>query len=291
MELTLRYNNSIHSVTAAAFIRGKDCIDWLKEINRWNLPVEELESYILPISLHSLEPAGLFVIFKNASSLKQLDLLEPYTCIGQKLYIPINSELIPEMNPDEFKTLLLWEQQVFHPTIGFIGFERTDSINLIDLFIYNQPNDSDWSFAHPGLPTRPVFNRIQFEQISPEELIESIKKEIGQKPLEEIPKKSDDEPNAIDKILDSIKFGIMRGLFTIVNGIGKILPEGDGTGYGGEGLFQKMHRWLERNIEELSKKRNEELNRLLKLFDEDKNEALQYAIPLDSPYLNRGTGK
>jgi tetratricopeptide (TPR) repeat protein len=78
-------------------------------------------------------------------------------------------------------------------------------------------------------------------------------------------------------------------LFKVIE---KIIPAGNGGGSNNTGrksIFQKFSEWMERNIADLEEKRKEELKRLLKLFDKDNDEALQYAIPLSSPYLNRGS--
>ncbi|MDB5145002.1 MAG: cyclic nucleotide-binding protein [Mucilaginibacter sp.] len=56
-----------------------------------------------------------------------------------------------------------------------------------------------------------------------------------------------------------------------------------------QGLFQRTKQWLNQRLDELEKKRDSELKRLVDLFDKDTDEALQYAIPLSSPYLDRGT--
>src|SRR4051812_8444512 len=134
MKLHLRYNEHIHGAASAAFIRSNDAKEWLREIGRWKLPVDELECYIVPVSIQSPEPTGLFVIFKNAEVVRHIDLLEAYTCIAQKLFIPVNAELLPQTSEQELARLLVWDRQVFHHVNGFIGFERNDQVVLHDLF-------------------------------------------------------------------------------------------------------------------------------------------------------------
>lgn len=268
---------------------------WLKEIDSWGLPPAELECYILPESIESPAPAGLFVIFKNAGKIKGLAIAEPYTCIGKKLYIPADAELLPQVSAEELQTLLIWERQLLHPSIGLVGFEQQDQVNLSRLFHYEEAVNADWSFAHPGLPERPGFNQIQVASPSAKELMETIKEEIGQKPLDEIPAgPADRSSSAIQRMLDKLKMALLKtglfaaaGLFRLIHA-GKP-SSGNYNPSGKPGLLQQLQEWLAQNLSELQQRRDSEINRLLKLFENDRDEALQYAIPLSSPYLNRGS--
>ncbi len=51
----------------------------------------------------------------------------------------------------------------------------------------------------------------------------------------------------------------------------------------------RLEKWLAGNLDALEKKRQNEIERLLRLFNENPAEALKYAIPLGGPYQNRGT--
>lgn len=290
MILELHYTESLHQPVAAAFLRGNNVKQWMLEIGRWNVPVSELDCYILPQSIHVTEEGGLFIVFQNPALCKNLDLLEPYYCIDQYIFVPANARLYPEIRNEELRSVLLWELQVFHPTIGLTGFEKKDKVNLADLFRYESNLQTDWSFAHPGIPDRSLFNQILVEQMTPEEIIDAIKESIQPKPLEEIPLKKGEQPSAFEKFLDKIKLILFTGIFSVIEVVVKIIPESSpSNNYQGEGILQKLQSWLQRNMDELQKKRDSEINRLLNMFEENTDEALQYAIPLNSPYLNRGS--
>ena len=286
MKLRIRYNNSIHAPASAVFLRGTDPLGWLHEIDKWNIAMETLECYILPSSIQSVDASGLFVIFKDPAKIKDLSLKEGYTCIEKRLFIPCNAEIIPQVNRNELNKILLWDKQIFHPVVGLIGVEAKDQTRLIDLLSFSEPSTNDWSFAHPGIPSKPQFNEILISSPTAGELMDSIKKEIGEKPLDELSKK-DREESVFKKLLDRIKYAGLKGVGELLKLAGKAGSGDDGSG--SEGIYQKIEKWVFKNLEELEKKRRDEIKRLLDLFDENTNEALQYAIPLDSPYLNRGT--
>ncbi|GAA4043342.1 hypothetical protein GCM10022409_31660 [Hymenobacter glaciei] len=54
------------------------------------------------------------------------------------------------------------------------------------------------------------------------------------------------------------------------------------------GFGQRVEQWLNGRIHNLEQKRQNEIERLLKLFGENLEEALKYAIPLGGPYQDRG---
>jgi MoxR-vWA-beta-propeller ternary system domain bpX3 len=51
---------------------------------------------------------------------------------------------------------------------------------------------------------------------------------------------------------------------------------------------QRVRERVQRSLEELQKRRESELDRLVRMMDENPNEGLQYAVPLNSDYLGRG---
>jgi hypothetical protein len=288
MKLQLRYKENTHAAVFAACLNSTDPVSWLKEIDTWGIDKDDLECYVLPSSIRSIEPSGLFVVFKHPDRSKQLQLMDPYTCIDHKLFIPCSTEITPSMHRTELKNILLWDKQVFHPFIGLIGFEPKDKLDLSSLIFYQEPVNKDWSFANAGLPSKPSFNEIRIIQPSASELINSIKEEIGRKPLQHIPKK-EGERTFIEKMADTIKLGLYKVIFKILQAGPDASSANSANANSGKDGFQKLQQWLIKNIDELEKRRQDEIKRLLNLFDENTNEALQYAIPLDSPYLNRGS--
>ncbi len=279
--------------TTAAFIRGTSPLAWLQEISRWKIAPQHLSCYILPQSLQSPSPAGLFVIIYPPAVIGNELLLNPYGSIAGKLYIPVDSKLYPECTTAELQKMLIWDVQVFHPTIGLVGFDKKDALSLPDLLQDVTTSSLAWNGAHPGLPSRPSLQQIQVIQPTPESLLEDIKKELDTKPLDEILGAKDGKLTMLEKAWDAAKYGLFKGMFATANTLQKafqMLPAGTNSNvdFTGSGWLEKWRKWLSKNIEHLEKKRQDEIQRLLSMFEEDSDEALQYAIPLDSSYLNRG---
>lgn len=288
MKLQLRYSHQPQQRVNAVCLRGENASTWLKEIGTWQIPVHKLRCFILPQSIRNVAPAALFVVFDNPQLARELTLLEPYTAVIPGFFIPINTVLFPEITKEELSAHQRWPYMVYHPVIGVTGFEDKDVAELSSLFFCGDSSGADWSYANPGIMPKPLFHAISLQQPTVEELLNEIQKNIGHKSLFDIPEK--DKPTAAEKIVDTVKHHLFKALQNALNRITTLLT-GDNA-YGNvskESWLDKTNRWLQENIDDIEKKRKDEINRLLNMFDDDTDEALQYAIPLDSPYLNRGT--
>ncbi|SNR82445.1 MULTISPECIES: hypothetical protein [Hymenobacter] len=301
MQLTLHYQATASHAPCAAFLRGTAPAEWLREISRWNVPLAELVCFLVPESIRSVKAAGLFVALRNSTStaLAAADLLEPYGVVAGRLYVPVQAALWPETTPAELAQLLLWERQLFHPTIGVVGFEATDELHLADLLDCGTSLDADWTWAHPGLPARPPLQQLQVQQPTATEVVGSFREDVGTEPLTSLPQNTPEERTPLQKTLDEVKrraleasLAGVKGVGQALTGLGSLLPSAGGgpgdTASAGPGLLDRFENWLASNLSGLDQKRNDEIQRLLQLFDENMEEALKYAIPLDGPYLNRG---
>lgn len=317
MHLTLKYNaHSAHKATAV-FIAGNQAAVWLRELSQWNIHPAKFECYVVPQSVKTIEPGGLLVIV-HADDIKLPEHLPAYTCLANQLYIPVHAEIYPPVSSTELQKILLWQVQFFHPTIGLVGFEKKDRLNLADLITITEPVNQSWHFAHPGQPPLPQLQRISVLRPD-EDPLAAIKKEIDQQPLKDIPKKNGDTPGIGKKIVRGAAIAGLAGAAGIIGGTGYILskvlgglagllPEGESGGStgnyrnnattdNGDSFFSKLFErfntskladWINRNLEELQRERNSEIQRLMRMLDEDPLEGLRYAIPLGSNYQNRG---
>ncbi|MDJ1501400.1 hypothetical protein [Xanthocytophaga agilis] len=326
MILSLTYNEHSQYILGGAFVRGTTPEEWLTEINHWEIDPDQLVCFIIPESIRSVHPAGLFVVFRGNQSAKLPYIRNPYGALAEKLFIPIQSNLSPAITPEELRSLLVWDYQVFHPGIGFIGFEKTDQIDLTDLIAYSFPIEKEWNFAHTGVSTSPRLQRIGLQQMQLDELMqsfkESVQESVGSKPIQELAPSAQTPVSQTTSFLLKLLIGIlgviMGIIWAIVNailslfrklsqadpnqpakpsstktrsgssGAGSSGGSGGGIGASISKLIGGIQNWASEKLEDLQKKRESELQRLLRMFDENMEEALKYAIPLDGNYQNRG---
>lgn len=303
MKLQLKYNPASTGNISAAFFRGSDAVVWMKAISRLDIDPDTLECYVIS-DPSTNSAAGLFVIFSKADQSKLSELTEPYCSVTPKLFIPLNSELYPALSNEELKDLLIWPKQIFHPAFGFSGVEETDRLPLSSLFHFSHPELKDWSFAHPGSQSLPGLQSIRVPQPEVEDLVKELKRSLGEKDLKDITGNEND-PSLLKKWGMNIVYYMLKGLFQFSIFLNKIFQSlarnTPGSASGGQpysnprdtgtGFFSWLEKKLDTFMIDLESKRAKEINRLLKMFDKNTDEALQYAIPINSQYQNRGISK
>jgi tetratricopeptide (TPR) repeat protein len=281
MQLKLKYNEHATHSTAGAFIRGNSPREWLAAISEWNVDPKQLQCFIISQNNDPQKAAGLFVIFKSKPPALSL-LAHAYAQMGSKLFIPVDAELSPQVSDDELKSILIWDYQVMHPMFGCTGFDKSDEVQLADMIQYPQPQTGNWNYAEEGLQPVPRLRQVNIHQPTPEEVFEEVKDEVNSKDINEIPKEEKDTP--LSRALDSLARGGLKGGLFLASGIIKMF----GSPSNSQGALNKLANKMQDKLKDLEAKRNRELQRLMKMFDEDTDEALRYAIPLSSPYLGRG---
>jgi tetratricopeptide (TPR) repeat protein len=284
MQLKLKYNEHAANHSAGAFIRGNSPGEWLAAISEWNIDPQQLQCFIISRNNDPQKAAGLFVIFRsNPPALSSLP--HGYTLIGSKLFIPVDAELSPQVSDNDLKSILIWDFQVLHPVLGCTGFYKSDEVQLAEMIEYPQPQTGHWNYAEEGLQPAPRLRQITIHQPTPEEVFEEVKDEVNSKDITEIPKEGKDTP--LSRALDSLARGGLRGGLFLAGSFIKAFGSSSGSS-NKPGLINRLESKMQEKLKDLEAKRNRELQRLMKMFDDDTDEALRYAIPLDSPYLGRG---
>lgn len=280
MKLKLQLHSTPRGPIRAAFLRGKDSQHWLGTLQSWGIPLSDLEAYAVPQSKSNLQVAGLLLIQRQGHFPAQLDLQEPYRCIGQALLIPQYASIQPQVADEEWKTLLIYDWHFFHPGIGMVGFNHSDRVNLADLLTYPAALEQDWSLAKPGPPSAPALHQISVQQPKVEDIFAQVQG-VGDKDLKDLGKNKPSDEDAKD----------LRS--TLLNSLEKLLSqrpnlrEGESQGWLGK-MLDRLEMSIGKMIADLQKQRESEIDRLIRLYQDDPEEALRYSIPLDSPYEGRG---
>jgi tetratricopeptide (TPR) repeat protein len=292
MRLNITYTNKPSSnkdLIQAAFINSNDPRIWLKELSNWGNAAADWACYAVPESMQSVFVAGLFVVTKKADLAATSPNLMWFNRVGERLYLPINAELTPSVSEAELTKLLIFDVQLFHPTIGWMGFNRADKLDLGQLLDLSLAEGADWSCAKTGIQVPPKLHQISFIQPTSNDVMQSFRDDMEQKPLKDIPFKdgstADEEKSAFDKLKDAIKEQLLRGGISALDGLNKLLPENT---TGQRGTFEAFYQSLQDRMKALEQKRESELDRLVDLFKTNPDEALKYALPLDNPYADRG---
>ncbi|AEE53801.1 hypothetical protein [Haliscomenobacter hydrossis] len=281
MKLTLHIQPTPQGPARAAFLAGGDPMVWLSTIQSWNVDPQELEVYAVPRSIRELHVTGLLLVHIKGNFPAQVELREAYQCVGSSLLIPQYASMSPQVGPEEWKNLLVYDWHFYHPGIGMVGFQRSDRVQLHDLLHYPTATEQDWSLAQSGSTPLPLLRQISVQPSTMQEMFANVES-VGDKSLKDLLKNAPKDENESG----DLRLTLLNGLDNLLNKRPK-LQEGESQGLLGKWLDQLQQRILQ-NIEDLRKQRDDEINRLLKLFQDDPDEALRYSIPLNSPYEGRG---
>jgi tetratricopeptide (TPR) repeat protein len=304
MELQLSYDPQTRHKTSAAFLRGNSPEQWFREMSDWQIPLKGLTCLLLPEHKSSITPGGLLVIFKDQVPAPGT-ISHPYSVINGNLFIPVDAVLVPALSSAEMRALLIWHMQVYHPAIGFVGFDAEDELSLSSFIAAGQSLVRSWNHAHPGMPPLAYLQSVAVEMPSSTALADLLNDGQSIHPLSEIPGKKP-PASLLMRIVDRVLRGLLLLLLGIINIIAAMRPTvpaksvsagkavSGGTGRPATvktgGLREKLRKWIEKTMGDIDDRRESELNRLLKMFDKDGDEALKYAIPLAGNHMaGRGT--
>src|SRR5688572_30303331 len=183
----LRYNEQPRHTPRAALLQGHDPLVWLQEIGAWDIDPALLACYVMPESIHSVAPGGLFVIFPPDTVPPTGPQTDLYGLSDERLYLPVHATLTPALADDELQRILLWDVQVYHPRIGLVGFEPTDRLDLAALLDFIPAQPVSWALAHEGNAAAPPLVNIRIVQAKATDLLQSFHDAIDRQPLQDIP--------------------------------------------------------------------------------------------------------
>jgi len=302
VELRLKYKPEVTDAADAVFIDGNNAAVWLSEMERWGVSPNQLQCYVAARSVNTAEAGGLFVVINGPSGAVKHTRFA-YRKLGSKLYVPANAELYPAVTAEELDKLLLWPVQFFHPVNGLTGFEKTDRVDLAALIKKPADSNLEWSAPPTGNKMPVLLRSIRVQPLLMADIIEAMKEDIGEKPLDELPQKHNPAVRTARFIFLNMLLGLLQMLLFIPAFILSALaalffgndPPASSTNREPTWFDKLIGRkvselvsFIQKNKAELQRERDSEINRLMNLFEDDPNEALKYAIPLASVYANRG---
>jgi MoxR-vWA-beta-propeller ternary system domain bpX3 len=276
MELKLKPSKNNKYPTNGFLIKSSNIFDWAMQLQNLKIDLTNTDVFAIPgKNVNSIW--GCFVEFPVSKYAQNLTSQEPCQSINNKLFIPQFSEIYPFLNEEDVIKLFPTHKCVFHPEIGL--FELDSPINWVELLI--EPKKVDLELKKPSdsvfIPEK--INKIEIKALEPEKQIEQFEKT-------NFPEKQEFNEEPLN-VFEKIKLGLLRSLFTkdnndkiesskLLNKISNLFPN------------RKLTEQLEKDLNELEKRNDSEMEKLMRLFKENPEEALKYAIPLDESGTTRG---
>ncbi len=297
MELSLKPSQNNAFPLNGILVKGTSVKNWLLEIQRMGLSLAKLKVYPVP-GMTANSVWGCFIL--PESGISQVDLERNELCqqVSGSFFIANKSELFPVMTAAEMQKMFGQPIWLMHPETGLV--ELKEALNLSDLI--RLPELSSIRVIRPD-STPFVPKEIKSFQIAPVDVEKALEK------LEEtfFPKreKMEDKPlSFFEKVklqFYKLQFNKKEGnkkstTTTPVSGSTKKIGEPNGFGKllgflmipFMKGKEKNYHDETRENLEDLEKRNQKQLDKLLDMLRNNPDEALKYAIPLDETGSSRG---
>lgn len=287
MELKLKPSDKNLFPLGAILIKGSSVAAWLSEMQSMKLQLAAVTVYPLP-GLAANAVWGCLVTGRFEKN--RIDPGRNVFCqsIFNQLYIPDRSVLYPTLSAEEITKLFHGKPHFLHPEIGLVELEEAVNWDGVVQMPEMVSMQVQLPVPTPFIPSQ--IKTFQVKALTPEEALQSFEganfpsgQKFKDKPL-----------NPFEKA----KLFLYRQLFS----------KGNKEGEGGDAKateskpflshLEKLRKWLsgkesnwtsklQEDFEQLEKRNQKHLDRLLDMLKKDPAEALKYALPLD----NEGTGR
>lgn len=187
MELKLKINTKNTFPKGGIFIKSASAEVWLHEIQNIGLSLNSIAVFPVP-SIRANELLGCLLVF-NQSNIKITEIGKNnfYQLAANKLFIPENTLITPELTEDEWSNLFSEEYHFLHPEIGLVELkEEVNWANLLQL-----PMQKEIEITEPSktvsIPQFITSMRIEIDQEKILETIENLPSEeeiIGKMPFD-----------------------------------------------------------------------------------------------------------
>ncbi len=297
MELSLKSSQYNRFPLNGILVKGASVKKWLLELQRMELNLNRVSVYPLPGTTAN-SVWGCLIVPQSVISHLNLEQNEICQQVSPTFFIANKSELFPVMTATELEKLFAQSVWLMHPEIGLVELKETlDASKLITL-----PQSASLRVIRPeSAPFIP--KEIKSFQIAPVDVEKALER------LEEqfFPKreKMEDQPLSF---FEKVKMQFYKLQFRKKEGGNKRGMRSDGSAStqragepNGFGKFmqslmkpfngKKKGNYSDRvqeNLEDLEKRNQKQLDKLLDMLRNNPDEALKYAIPLDETGSSRG---
>lgn len=286
MELKLKPSDKSLFPLGAVLIQGASAAHWLAELQRMNLSLQAVAVYPLPGTTANSVWGCLAVC--NVDKIK-VDIGRNGYCqlVHDRLFIPERAGLYPRLSAEETATLFDDKPHLFHPETGLVELEEPLDWATAIIAPDAEEREVKKPAASPFIP-----QEVKTFLVKPP-AAEDVLRNFEETHFPKQEKFSDKPLTPFEKG----KLFLYRQLFTK-----KESNKGEEASVEKTSLLSRLEHWLpslfkkesdwannlQSDYEELERRNQKHLDRLLDLLKNDPEEALKYAIPLDADGTARG---
>lgn len=257
--------------------------EWLLEIQQLSFSLEELKMFPIPdVVPNSIW--GCLVIVDQELDGRSVGKHELCQRISPTFYIPEKSTVHPYLTESDKATLFAKSTHILHPEFGLV--ELDESFNVEDILLI--PRERIQHIIQPEeatfIPT--TIKSFQLRSTGPETILEDLEKSFP---------KNEPLPNKPLNSIEKARRTFYKAFFQEppppntenirMTKLGKKLKQLLTGTLGTENVWLRR---MEKDFEDLEKRNQKQLDKLLDLLKDNPAEALKYAIPLDFAGTSRG---
>jgi tetratricopeptide (TPR) repeat protein len=255
---------------------------WLEELVAWGVPLQQLTLY--PLATREEQgTSGVLVLprsgLKPATSYRAV----PYGVVGGRIYLPVDAALEPETAGHELEQLFATDivAYVFHPTWGLTALGRDQELAVSDLVQMPPRQRTDWDRAQPGIGFhQQLYSIVLADPPAFQEVLNATRDDISSQSssISELPPSpSEPSKNPIGQAGRAVSAGIAKAVLWMTN-----LAPSTATK---PTWINSVQDWAASKLAAVSEAvdaiRNREIHRLLDLLENNPDEGLRYAMPVE----------
>jgi MoxR-vWA-beta-propeller ternary system protein len=279
--LQIRFTTTRIREPQAWFIPGSSPANWLGELVDWGVPHSSLSLRLVPRSLGDRTVIGSLVTVDGKALPRVSRRCQPYGCLVERLYLPVEAGLEPTVEEFELGDLLdAGATYAWHPVAGLIKFDAGDKLSVGDLLEQLSETPADWDRADPGTTFSRRLVSVEVDRLlSIESILEAGRSDIGSRSdaLDQLPAVPGEGFGAS---LARIVGVPLLAIGSAIDRIASKLPGLPKTFH--ISWLDRLNQWLSTALStEWQSERERELRRLMEMLKNEPDEGLQYALPLE----------
>ncbi|HEV8001230.1 MAG TPA: hypothetical protein VGP63_15185, partial [Planctomycetaceae bacterium] len=279
--LRIRFTTARVREPQAWFIPGSNPANWLGAILGWGVPHSSTSLRLVPRSLGDRTVIGSLVTVDGNASPRVSRRCQPYGCLAERLYLPVEARLEPAVEDFEIRDLFdPGATYVWHPFAGLIKFDVEEKLSVCDLLEQLPDTQADWDRADPGTTFSRRLVSVEVDRpLSIESILEAGRGDIGSRSgaLNQLPAAPGEGFSAS---LARIVAAPLLAIGSAIDRIASKLPGLPKTFHAN--WLDRLNQWLSAALStEWQSERERELRRLMEMLKNEPDQGLQYALPLE----------
>ena len=287
VEIRLRRNGQPLREPTAWCLSCADSSFWLHEIARWSLSEEDehaLRLFPLPPGA-TPELSGVIVALPKNATPRHPPSGSAYGSLGDRLFLPVDASLEPELSIRELEAMLKHDVCIFHPGAGLVGFSHHQILTLSDLLAFPKLHPRPFRRPREGTTWSPKLSSVSLAvPVALDTFFEDEREAIATTSPQAI-EPSEDEPSTTG--IEGMTNALLEGIYSGLHKAAARIPEGAAAPTWINRVDAWASRGLARITERLDRARHKELHRLLELLEKNVEEGLRHALPFGGK-MHRG---